>query len=302
MEPTLPNTPPNSMVWRIVHFPLVLLGIGIAFVYVAIRLSNLISRFVPHANNDLLAVVLAIIVAAIFIILYCVFVRFVERRPTVADFALSGWARELGAGILMGAILFSIVIGIIALFGGYRVIGTNPASVMLPVLAISITSGVTEEIVLRGIIFRILESWLGSWIALAISASIFGAGHIFNPNATLVASVAITLEAGIMLAALYMITRRLWAAIGLHFAWNFTQGAIYGIPISGLQTKGMLVPYSPGSDILTGGKFGAEQSLSAMIICTAFGIALLVIAHRRGRFVAPFWMRPKPIQPPVLQE
>lgn len=291
MEAIKPVTPPNILVWRIVHFPLVLLLIGIAFMIGAGMTSTLVSRAIPHAKNDWLAVGVAVIVAAIFVAFYWAFVRLVERRPVVAEFALNGWAKELGAGLLGGVLLFSVVVGIIAALGGYRVIGQNPVAVLLPVLAISITSGVTEEIMLRGVFFRLVESWLGSWIALVLSAVLFGALHLRNPNASLLAGFAITLEAGIMLAALYMLTRRLWAAIGLHAAWNFSQGGIYGIPVSGFKQDGILVPRISGSDLLTGGSFGAENSLPAIIVCTAFGVALLVLAHRRGRFVQPFWIR-----------
>lgn len=300
MEPTKPVTAPNSLVWRIVHFPPVLLVIGIAFMIGAGVTATFVSRRIPHAGNDWLAVLVAILVAVIFVAYYCAFVRLVERRPTVTEFALSGWAKELGAGLLGGVILFSVVVGIIAAFGGYQVIGQHPVSVLLPALAISITSGVTEEIMLRGVFFRLVESWLGSWVALVLSAALFGALHLGNPNASLLAGSAIALEAGIMLAALYMLTRRLWAAIGLHAAWNFSQGGIYGIAVSGFRQDGVLIPRITGSDLLTGGSFGAEASLPAIIVCTAFGIALLVVAHRRDRFVQPFWMR-RP-QPAGLQE
>src|SRR3546814_9285178 len=94
-----------------------------------------------------------------------------------------------------------------------------------------------------------------------------------------------------MLGAIYMVTRRLWAAVGIHAAWNFTQGGIYGIAISGLDTQGLLVPRITGSDLLTGGAFGAEASLPALVLATALGVALLVIAYRKGNFVAPFWIR-----------
>lgn len=302
MEPIRPVTPPNSLVWRIVHFPIVLLLIGIALLFGAAVIAGKVSHAVQHADNGWLAVLAAILVAAIFIAFYCAFVRLVERRPAVAEFALSGSVKELVAGVLGGLLLFSVVVGIIAVFGGYRVIGQHPASVLLPMLAISITSGVTEEIALRGIFFRLVESWLGTWIALILSAALFGALHLKNPNATLLAGTAIALEAGIMLAALYMLTRRLWAAIGLHAAWNFAQGGIYGIAVSGFRQDGIFIPRLTGSDLLTGGSFGAEASLPAMIAATAFGVILLILAYRRGRFVKPFWARKAAAQPAALQE
>lgn len=291
MNPIKPVTPPNSQTWRIVHFPPVLLVIGVVFMVGALTTSSYVRHLLRHPGNDWSALLIAILVAAIFVVFYYVFARFVERRPTVAEFESAGWAKELGAGLLGGLLLFSVVIGIIAAFGGYRVIGQHPLSMLLPALAISITSGVTEEIMLRGIFFRLIESWLGSWIALILSAAVFGALHLTNPNASLLAGSAIALEAGVMLAALYMLTRRLWAAIGLHAAWNLSQGGIYGIAVSGFRQDGLFIPRVSGPDLLTGGSFGAEASLPAVIVCTAFGIALLVLAHRRDRFVRPFWAR-----------
>jgi membrane protease YdiL (CAAX protease family) len=88
-----------------------------------------------------------------------------------------------------------------------------------------------------------------------------------------------------------MITRRLWAVIGLHAAWNLAQGGLYGIPVSGENMDGVLRPDIRGSDPLTGGAFGAEASLPAIVVATAFGLMLLYVAWRRGRFMAPLWVR-----------
>lgn len=290
MLPSEPITPANSLVWRIIHFPLVLLVLGLVTVAAASALASAIRPLFPAEQSGPLAIVFALLVAGIFIGVYTLFVRWIERRP-VTEFDGRGWWRELGAGVLAGLVLFSIVLAIIAALGGYRVIGTNPATVLYPALAIAISSGVIEEIVLRGLFFRLIERLAGSWIAVALSAAFFGALHLLNANATWFAGVAIALEAGVMLAALYMVTRRLWAAIGLHAAWNLAQGGIYGVAVSGFAMGGLLRPMITGPDLLTGGRFGAEASLPAIIVCTAFGIALLVVAHRRGRVVAPFWVR-----------
>ncbi|MGB5078440.1 MAG: CPBP family intramembrane glutamic endopeptidase, partial [Sphingorhabdus sp.] len=93
------------------------------------------------------------------------------------------------------------------------------------------------------------------------------------------------------LGAIYMLTRRLWAAIGLHMAWNFTQGGIFGVAVSGFETSGLLKPVMEGPDLLTGGAFGAEASLPAICLCTATGFYFLYRAYRSGRFVFPSWHR-----------
>ncbi|WP_010215935.1 CPBP family intramembrane glutamic endopeptidase [Sphingomonas sp. PAMC 26621] len=290
MLPTEPNTPPNSRVWRFLHFPLVLLFIGFVFVFGGQIVASAFAKLSPPLKGSPVSVLQAAAFAALIAGAYVAFVRLIERRP-VYEFGAQGWARELAAGLAGGTVLFSLVIGIIAALGGYRVVGTGAVSSIYAAAALAILSGVVEEIVLRGLFFRLLERLLGSWIALALSAALFGALHLGNPNATLSAAIAIALEAGVMLAALYMLTRRLWAAIGLHAAWNFAQGGIYGIAVSGFQQTGLLRPEIQGPEWLTGGSFGAEASLPAVLVNTVFGIGLLVLAQRRGLVVAPLWVR-----------
>jgi uncharacterized protein len=277
----------GERVWRHPGFQL-LIAMGFAFgAYVLVALLAIAIR--PYRSGAS-AVALGAATAAIFIAMYVLFCRLIERRAA-SELSLKGWVPELGAGLLVGLLLFSAIVAVIWAGGGYRVIGYHDASVLLPALGIALSSGFSEEILFRGLFYRLIEKWLGSWAALALSAAVFGALHLNNPGATLLAAAAIMLEAGIMLAAIYLITRRLWAAIGVHAAWNFAQGGIYGIHVSGLQLDGLLRPEMRGSDLLTGGAFGAEASLPAIIVATAFGLMLLVIARRRGRLMLPLWIR-----------
>ena len=280
----------KSLVWRIIHFPPMTLVVAFGVMAGASVIATGLAAAVGARSNGQWAIIGGSIVAAVFMLAYIGFGRLVEHRQ-LSDVSLKGALVELLAGLAIGALLFSLVVAVIALLGGYQVVGTRPASVLYPIIGLSIVSGVTEEIMLRGLFFRIIENWLGSWVALVLSAALFGALHLGNPNATLVAGGAIAIEAGVMLAAIYMVTRRLWAAIGLHAAWNFTQGGVFGIPVSGFDVQGLLVPRITGPELLTGGDFGAEASLPAMLICTAFGIALLVIAARRGQVKQPYWRR-----------
>ena len=290
MAPILPCTPPGSQVWRVLHYPPVLIVIAVAM-FAAARQTVRLLGIKPQIEDMRAALPAAIFTVAVFVLTYWLFVRFVERRPRCDEFAAKGWLRELSAGLAIGLVSFSIVIGIIAAFGGYLVTGTNPASVVLPVIVISLKSGVIEEIVTRGIFFRIVERWLGSWVAIVLSSALFGAGHLANLNATWWSTIAVGVEGGLVSAALYMITRRLWGAIGEHFAWNLTQGGLFGIPISGYAMNGLLQSRVAGSDALTGGAFGAEASVPGLIVEVALGVGLLVIASRRGRFVRPPWSR-----------
>ena len=162
-----------------------------------------------------------------------------------------------------------------------------------PWLFLSVASGFAEEILVRGVIFRITEEGLGTWIALAISSLLFGMAHVANPGATVLSGLAIALEAGVLLAAGFVLTRRLWLPIGLHAGWNFVQGGVFGVAVSGFQFGGILKSGLHGPEILSGGAFGAEASIFAVGFCLLAGIALLAAARRLGRFVPPFWSRPR---------
>jgi hypothetical protein len=199
--------------------------------------------------------------------------------------------RELGAGLALGALLFSISIGILAALGVYQVTGSNGWRAMLALLPGAILAGVLEEVVVRGIVFRIMEQSLGSWISLALSAALFGAAHLGNHGATLLNAGAISIEAGLLLAAAYMVTRRLWFCIGIHAAWNFTQGGIFSGAVSGGASHGLLQARLVGPDWLTGGQFGVEASAVAFAVCTIAGVLLLAAAVRKGEIIQPFWSR-----------
>jgi membrane protease YdiL (CAAX protease family) len=126
----------------------------------------------------------------------------------------------------------------------------------------------------------------GLTIALIASAALFGALHLANPNATIFAAAAIAVEAGLMLAAFYVATGRLWMSVGVHAAWNFMQGPFFGARVSGNIEHGSVFTSAPvqgASDILTGGAFGPEASLSAIIGGTAIFVFVMASVVRRGR-------------------
>ncbi len=279
-----------SATWRVrllanpgIRIALALLATIIPFAMV----SAAFNRYVPDKTLKKAGAVLLVV---IIVVAYRTYVRLIEKRAATE---LSGpqVAREVGAGLLVGALLLSLTIGVLAAMGVYQVTGTNGWLPMIATVPAFILAAVLEEVLIRAIVFRILEQWLGSWIALAISAALFGLLHLFNPGATVLNACAIMLEAGILLAAAYMVTRRLWFCIGIHFAWNFTQGGIFSAAVSGEATNGLLRARLVGPDWLSGGGFGAEASLVAVVACSAAGVLMLFVAHRRGQVIRAPWSR-----------
>lgn len=216
---------------------------------------------------------------------YLILVKWLERRR-ISELAPRTLIPQSLLGIAFGLVLFSLVVGVLYLLGSYHVVGTNPNAPWLPaLLMVGLGAGIGEEIMFRGVLFRMVEEGLGTWAALIISALFFGAVHLGNPGATLWSSLAIAIEAGLLFGMLYHVTRSLALCMGLHAMWNFAQGTIYGIPVSGTDAEGWLVSTRTGPDWLSGGVFGAEASVIALGLCSLCTVALIVVAVRRGTIV-----------------
>lgn len=147
-------------------------------------------------------------------------------------------------------------------------------------------AAVAEELVFRGVLFRNIERWTGTWIALALTGSLFGLIHLANANATLLGAVAIAIEAGGMLTAAYIATRKLWVPIGLHFGWNIAASAIFSTEVSGSNTaQGLLDATISGPALVTGGDFGPEASVYAVVFGVLATGVFMWLAYRRGHVV-----------------
>ncbi len=216
---------------------------------------------------------------------------FIERRA-VSELALPGMGRELGFGLIVGAGLYAACELVLMVLGIYRVEGLNPLRFMIPAIAMALSSGVYEELLFRGVLFGSVERWFGSWAALVVSSLVFGLTHLINPSGTIEGALFIAVEAGILLAAAFMLTRRLWLSMGFHVAWNYTQSAIFSSIVSGNEaSQGLVRSTIKGPEWLTGGSFGVESSVLALLLCTSTGIAMLIMAVKRGKIVPPAWRR-----------
>ena len=286
MEQALPAPP----AWlRILQFPLsrlVILG-GIIFYMMAWSEG----RIQAFKHTPLTAVAIAAAMALLVMAVYVAWGRWIERRD-VTELSLPGAGREWAIGGLIGIALYTGCVLLLMLWGMYSVEGLNPLSFMIPAAAIAVKSSVFEELLFRGVLFKSVEDMAGSWIAIIVSSLVFGIIHLVNPDSTVAGAVYIAIEAGLLLAAAYLVTRRLWMAIGFHMLWNYVQSAVYSGILSGsVALPGLLKVKIEGPTFYTGGNFGMEQSVFALILCTITGVVLLVIAKRRGHMRPAPWNR-----------
>jgi len=174
---------------------------------------------------------------------------------------------------------------VLAATGAYQVTGSNGWGAVLAPITGMILVALFEEILFRGILFRNLEHTVGSWAALPASALLFGLAHLPNAHAGPIA-IGATIVAGLCFSAAYMVTRRLWLVVGMHFAWNTMSDAIFSMTTSGHSAKGFLQGRISGPEWLSGGAYGVEASLVTLLLFSLVSVALLVWAHRRGQFLS----------------
>lgn len=218
---------------------------------------------------------------------YHIFVRMGEGRQP-SELALAAAPVGILAGLATGLIMFTVVMTILVTTGLHDFVynGTAPA---WRGTGLAIESGVMEEVLVRGVVLRLVWRAFGPLSAFIASGLLFGAGHFANPGATLFTTACVAVEAGIMLGSFYALTGRLWVSIGVHAGWNFTQGYLFGAKVSGGNFGDSILRSTARSNLpdwLTGGAFGPEASLAAFGICTMVGSAVLWMAWRRGRFFA----------------
>ena len=286
------NTSPEAKpaLWlRVLQFPLTRLVVLGFVILQMMAMSN--TDMITFKGDPLKSIAAVAGMATAALAVYVGWARFIERRPA-NELSLSGAGKEWGIGMLVGAGLYTSCALILIALGMYRIEGLNPWTFVIPAVAMALSSGVFEELLFRGVLFRSVEDMFGSWISLAVSSAVFGFVHLLNPGGTITGAIYISIEAGLLLAAAYMLTRRLWLSIGFHMSWNYTQSAIFsGIVSGGVSDPGLIRSNIRGPEVLTGGSFGLESSIIAFALCTATGIVLLIMAVRRNVIVVPPWKR-----------
>ena len=283
----------NASGWRAFLGPLGRIVLASVLVLVAVAATQVVVKLLKGVLSlggavpalYYLAYLLASVLVAYFV--YRAYVRLVEKRP-LTELSGTGMPGELGIGAAVGLGLVAVVVGILWVLGYYTIAGTNALTVVFVSLANDGAGAFVEEIVLRGVVFRITEERLGTWLALAISVVLFALLHLASPNATVTSTVVVGVEGGVLLSAAYVLTRRLWLAIGIHFGWDFSQDALFGV---GNGAKGLVEGDLSGPVWLSGGSAGIEGSVVALLLCAGVGAYLLVRAGRQGGLLAPSWKR-----------
>jgi hypothetical protein len=194
----------------------------------------------------------------------------------------------LGQSVVGFVIGTALVTAIVVVIGnvGHLTIRLSFSGDTLPrfwaVVFIVATAAMAEEVVFRGYPFQSLAQAAGPVAAVVVTSALFGASHFLNPHFSWIAVVN-TFIIGVLLSVAYLRTRSLWLSWGVHFAWNFVLGVVFGLPVSGVTWFAVLGQGSAsGPPWATGGSYGIEASWSATGIVVIGIAATWWISGRAG--------------------
>jgi len=213
-----------------------------------------------------------------------VMLRFVDRRPfvSVGLHFRAGWGREIGQGVAMGTAMMSAIAAVLHGAGWVSVeFRSLETGEMLFILGNSLVTyiavGYGEEFMFRGYLFQTFREGTNTVVPVAVLSLLFAAAHMGNPNVSVFGLINIAM-AGVWLSLAYVKTNALWFPMGLHFSWNFTQGFVYSLPVSGTTSPNTQIGTAvvTGPEWLTGGSFGPEGGALATIVLIVATLAIVL--------------------------
>ena len=189
--------------WRILRFPIVKLILFFIILAILAMIQSAISKYLNMRNTASALGYLGATLFAItpFVLAYIALVKGIEQRP-LSEFAGTTAWRGLAQGMILGAAMMSILVALMAISGVYHIQSWQDIP-WRDIIDVGIWAGIVEEILLRGVVLRMLEELFGSWAAILLSGLIFGFLHAGNPNADWWSSTAIAIEAGLLFGVLF---------------------------------------------------------------------------------------------------
>jgi len=279
---------------KAILFPLIKAITGVAVIVVAVLLCEQLRKYLTNQtqlNNDARDLIIAILESSLALACYILFFKLFEKRKII-ELSWSTFGKYAFMGFATGLVLQSLAVLVLYIARGYSVIKVNPLSFLLPGFSSALIAGFVAEIIIRGIIFRLIEEQTGTVVALIFTAILFILLHTGANGATILSVTATTIQAGILVSAAYVFTRSLWFPIFFHFAWDFAQPAIFGGINPGITVERTLLNSKiSGSSLITGGQFGPGNSLQAVIFCLIISVIFLLLSKRKNNFIKPRWKR-----------
>jgi membrane protease YdiL (CAAX protease family) len=226
-----------------------------------------------------------IVASALSIALIIILFKLLYKRPlSQMGFGLNRCVLKFFTGLLLGVLFITSVFLLLFALGGFSIESVSPERLLGPEILLYfcmfLVAALFEEVIMRGFAMTAAKTTRSKVFIILVPSVLFSLMHIANNGFTTLPFINIIL-AGILFAFLFVRSGSLWLPFGFHFAWNFFQGNIFGIPVSGLETESVIAISYTDSALLNGGAFGAEGGIIVTAVL-AVGTALIIKFMRRS--------------------
>jgi membrane protease YdiL (CAAX protease family) len=272
--------------WRLLIFVLIFVILSLLFGAVTRKFFDVAVRFVPSSGvaRYLENVIFRLIFLIVALLAGFICTRFLEGLPwrALGLWLHTRWARDFLFGSVIGIVSLALATAI-ATAGGGLSFAISPRAALVRVLLtlvfsalLFILAALAEEALFRGYPLQTLTRANLAWLGVFLTSVPLAAIHLQNPNVAAGFTFLNTALAGVWLAVAYLRTRSLWFPLGVHWAWNWALGSLFGLPVSGINNLAP-DPLLRGTDLgpawLTGGSYGIEGGLACtitLIVSTIF--------------------------------
>jgi membrane protease YdiL (CAAX protease family) len=277
---------------KVLHFFITKILVGIAVIGASVALIEWLRTALLDKTNlteDIKNIITAVADSVVAVTAYILLYRKYEKRH-ITELSAANFIKYAVIGIITGFALQALFILIIYIAGTYSIIHINTASVLVTPFSFALTAGFVAEILIVGVVFRLMEEQTGTIVTLIFFIILFAVLHVNTKGASFVSVGATAMQAGFLLPASYVCSRSLWLPVFLHFSWDFTEPGIFGgINASSSITQSLFTSKIAGHPLITGGETGPQNSLQSLILCLLAGMIFLSIAKRKNKLVNFKW-------------
>ena len=210
----------------------------------------------------------------------CIFLAMflMRRKVSTFGFVKKNAVKHYLIGLAVGAVMFTASIGICALTGSVTITFAGGANVIYLILIFIgyVFQGNEEEVVCRGFTMVSIARRYPVWVGVVYNSLFFAALHLMNPGVGVLPFINLLLF-GLLMSLIFLKTGNIWLISALHTSWNFVQGNVFGVLVSG-GTPSVSILSSASTeakDLINGGAFGLEGGIAVTIVVT---IAILITA------------------------
>jgi membrane protease YdiL (CAAX protease family) len=276
----------NAFIKKVLFFPITKIIVGIVVPFsLFVVIQNFVLKPIFYSiihNKNIANPIIHCISLLVLLVSYYYLFRLYDKRE-ITELSTKYIFKEMFGGFSFGFFTISLSIFILYVLGNYEVISFSTTHYPVKFFTILLFAGIVEDLFHRGLIVRVCENWLGTHPTLVI-AMVVELQHVYNPNSNLF-SFFYYLIWGFTMVMLFIYTKRIWLPYFFHIGWNFAQ-PFYGSNLTGTSDMGSIIQSKfTGSEILTGGAVGIEDSIFTATFLLLIGIVLYYRAKKEGKIV-----------------